>query len=480
MGRRYNPPPNWPKPPSGWTPPPGWKPDPAWGPAPSGWSLWVDSETKPPLRIFISYRRSDCQSQANGLHDGLSHRLRDASIFMDIDSIPAGVDFEQHIRREIETCDVVLVLIGDNWLDPRPGSSKRRIDESNDFVRLEIENALESPRVRTIPVLVEGARMPDMEELPKSIRRLARINAIEMDDMRWKSDLERLSRLLVTVQEQQQSGEPLGSPDVTRVATVVREPAASSRPVAQYAPPPPPPPAVAHSRPMTAPPPPPTAQRSPWQAFNAKPQTGWIAAILPLVTCGLGNFVPLLRAGLLRPHDPRKRWMLIGIGAALEVMAIVSFVVFEAAPTDKDGTPTGPVSGLGMGMIFLFLGTAVTFGIIYRNRPPELDAIEVEMARRNTREHYRRLAETNPGMARSINVGRPDVARALDDAGLVDLNMVSAQTLMQYGRLTKDEADRVVEQRMIAGRFVNVEQAITSAELSEGSAKELRELGVVT
>ena len=140
--------------------------------------------------IFISYRRTDCQAQANGLHDGLAHRLSNAHIFMDLDSIPAGVDFEDHIRDEISVCDVVLVLIGDNWLDPRPGSTTRRIDEPQDFVRLEVESALANPRVTTIPVLVEGATMPDPTELPESIQRLARINAFELDDRRWKADLD--------------------------------------------------------------------------------------------------------------------------------------------------------------------------------------------------------------------------------------------------------------------------------------------------
>jgi hypothetical protein len=144
-------------------------------------------------RIFISYRRNDCQSQANGLHDGLRHRLDRSKIFMDIDSIPIGADFEEHIRQEIEQCDVVLVLIGDEWLDPRPGAAMRRIDEPNDFVRLEIESSLQSEHVRVIPVLVEGAQMPQRDELPESIQRLARLHAFELSDSRWTSDIERLS-----------------------------------------------------------------------------------------------------------------------------------------------------------------------------------------------------------------------------------------------------------------------------------------------
>lgn len=148
------------------------------------------------LHVFLSYRRSDCQAQANGLHDGLSHRLPAANIFMDMDSIPYGVDFEEHIRSAIEQCDIVLVLIGDNWLDVSEATGRRRIDEAEDFVRLEVENALKLRSVRVIPVLVEGAVMPRAAELPESIRRLARLNAIELSDRRWKSDVERLARLL--------------------------------------------------------------------------------------------------------------------------------------------------------------------------------------------------------------------------------------------------------------------------------------------
>lgn len=154
------------------------------------------------LRVFISYRRSDCQPQANGLHDGLRHRLPGASVFMDIDSIPYGVDFEQHIRAEINKCDVVLVLIGDNWLDLAEATGRRRLDEPDDFVRLEIENALAVPSVRVVPVLVEGASMPRQSELPESIQRLARLNAIELSDRRWTSDLRTLAEVVDTLARQ--------------------------------------------------------------------------------------------------------------------------------------------------------------------------------------------------------------------------------------------------------------------------------------
>lgn len=146
-------------------------------------------------RIFISYRRQDCQPQANGLNYGLCHRLPRANVFMDIDSIVPGEDFEQHIRREIEACDVVLALIGDNWLDRPHGTEQRRLDRPNDFVRIEIESALRRG-VKLIPVLVEGAEMPRAEDLPESIRRLSRIHALELSDQRWTADMERLAGLI--------------------------------------------------------------------------------------------------------------------------------------------------------------------------------------------------------------------------------------------------------------------------------------------
>ncbi len=97
-----------------------------WGPAPPGWQLLARPETSPgerrsrrppkEKRIFISYRRGDCQPQAKRSTTACATAYKPAHIFMDIDSIPPGVDFEEHVRDEIEICDVVLVLIGDDWL----------------------------------------------------------------------------------------------------------------------------------------------------------------------------------------------------------------------------------------------------------------------------------------------------------------------------------------------------------------------------
>lgn len=327
--------------------------------------------------IFISYRRNDCQAQANGLHDGLAHRLGNARIFMDIDSIPAGVDFEQHIRQEIDGCDVVLVLIGDNWLDSRPGADVRRIDEPNDFVRLEIENALSNPRVRTIPVLVEGAQMPEAAQLPESIQRLARINAFDLDDRRWKADLERITVLLEGIGRHDREAstilpemappppppvQPLRSPSgQTWSNQPIPSPGWSSHPAG------PPPSMTPAAQPGVVGPstwpgnPPVSVQRT--GGF----EVGWVVAFLPVICCGLLNFVPLLRSGLIRPAQ---RWMLIGTGVGLEIVAILGFALVGTAPQDADGTPVGAASNVGVGLVLITMLCAVTLGIVYRKARP--------------------------------------------------------------------------------------------------------------
>lgn len=323
--------------------------------------------------IFISYRRSDCLAQANGLHDGLVNRLPDAKIFMDVDSIPAGVDFEEHIREAIDGCDIVLVLIGDNWMDARPGTETRRIDEPNDFVRLEIESALANPTVTTIPVLVEGAPMPEAATLPESIQRLARINAFELDDRRWKADLARITELLSGLKAKPagtQPPSPAMPPSPQQPQTQVNQPPAAppfgAQPPQTYSPPPPPQASVVHHTPAPAP--------QPWQGATASAPSGqtrggghavgWVCAFLPLLGCGLLNFVPLLRSGLIRPQQ---RWPLIGTGIALEAVAIVGFGMVGSAPTDADGTPIGAASTVGALLIILTVVAAVALGILFRN-----------------------------------------------------------------------------------------------------------------
>jgi hypothetical protein len=125
------------------------------------------------------------------LSDGLRSRFGEKSVFMDLDTLAPGVDFVERIQEAVGSCDVVLVLIGHDWLNMRNPDGVRRIDDPEDFVRLEVAAALER-QATVVPVLVEGAQMPTSQELPDDIRRLARHNAIELSDARWHYDVNRL------------------------------------------------------------------------------------------------------------------------------------------------------------------------------------------------------------------------------------------------------------------------------------------------
>jgi hypothetical protein len=148
-----------------------------------------------PRRIFICYRREDTSGYAGRLYDRLRSRFGEHDVFMDIDDIDPGADYGEIIDRVSRSIDFLVVLIGPHWLLARDQAGNRRLDEPDDFVRLEISAALERG-VLVIPVLVQGAVMPSAAELPMPLARLARRNAIELSDARWDYDADRLIRAL--------------------------------------------------------------------------------------------------------------------------------------------------------------------------------------------------------------------------------------------------------------------------------------------
>lgn len=148
-------------------------------------------------RIFISYRRDESAYPAGWLYDRLADHYDGGQVFKDVDSIKLGDDFVEVITRAVGSCDVLLALIGEQWLTITDAQGRRRLDDPNDFVRLEIEAAL-ARNVRIIPILVDGARMPTTEELPDSLARLARRQALELSPSRFDFDTGRLLRVLDT------------------------------------------------------------------------------------------------------------------------------------------------------------------------------------------------------------------------------------------------------------------------------------------
>lgn len=147
------------------------------------------------MNIFISYRRHDTAGEAGRLVDSLKQYFKEEEIFIDIDTIKPGLDFTDVIEESLKSCDILLALIGPNWLNLKDTNGKRRIDADNDFIRLEIAEALKR-KIQVIPVLVDGANLPATEDLPDDIKGLVRRQAYEISNKRWKYDVEELVKCL--------------------------------------------------------------------------------------------------------------------------------------------------------------------------------------------------------------------------------------------------------------------------------------------
>jgi hypothetical protein len=114
---------------------------------------------------------------------------------MDVDAIQPGRDFRKAIHENVGGCSVLLAMIGPDWLETRDADGARRLDNENDYVRLEIAAALKRD-IPVVPVIVRGARMPKASQLPEELRDLAYRNSVELTHARWKSDVQVLIRAL--------------------------------------------------------------------------------------------------------------------------------------------------------------------------------------------------------------------------------------------------------------------------------------------
>ena len=146
--------------------------------------------------VFLSYRRADTAGHAGRICDDLERHFGTPIVFRDIDSIKAGSDFVQALEAAIAEARVAIVLIGDTWLKEASDDGLPRLQDPEDQVRHEVAMALNARSLTVLPVLVEGASMPDEQQLPEPLRNLARLQAIELSDSRWEYDIERLARAL--------------------------------------------------------------------------------------------------------------------------------------------------------------------------------------------------------------------------------------------------------------------------------------------
>lgn len=129
--------------------------------------------------ILVNYRRSDSDLAAHLIFDILEEAFP-GHVFIDIDKIPKAAEFPGYLREVLAKCTVVLCLIGPNWLNARSAGGRRRLDDPNDWVRIEIETGLAGEGVGVLPMLLSGASMPDESELPDSLRPLVKRQAVEV------------------------------------------------------------------------------------------------------------------------------------------------------------------------------------------------------------------------------------------------------------------------------------------------------------
>lgn len=147
-----------------------------------------DSDATP--AIFISYRRDDSSDVTGRIYDRLVQHFGKQSVFKDVDSIPLGADFRKHLGDSVGRCDVLLTVIGRQWLIGDVG--QRRLDDIRDFVRIELEAALQRD-IPIVPVLVQAAPVPRVEDLPETLQSLVDRNGISVrPDPDFHHDMDRL------------------------------------------------------------------------------------------------------------------------------------------------------------------------------------------------------------------------------------------------------------------------------------------------
>jgi len=145
-------------------------------------------------KIFLNYRRDDTEGYVGRLYDHLNRRFP-GRIFRDVTELRPGEDFVDALAREGQSCQVLLAVIGRRWLSMTDATGRRRLDDPDDILRQEIAHALER-NVLVIPVLVGGATMPLIDELPPELARLGRRQALPISELDFEHDMERLFRTL--------------------------------------------------------------------------------------------------------------------------------------------------------------------------------------------------------------------------------------------------------------------------------------------
>src|SRR5262249_35394081 len=144
-------------------------------------------------KVFISYRRDDSAGHAGRVHDRLEREFGRDLLFMDVDAVPLGVNLVKTLSEEVAKCDVLLAVIGPNWLNARDEDNNRRLDNPHDFVRIEIGAALQR-NIPVIPILLDGTKVPKANQLPKELEELSLRNGLDIRHASFHNDVDRLIR----------------------------------------------------------------------------------------------------------------------------------------------------------------------------------------------------------------------------------------------------------------------------------------------
>lgn len=163
-------------------------------------------------KIFVSYRRQDASGEAGRLVDHLQEVFGDDSVFLDVETIEAGLDFIQAIEKALSSCKVLIAMIGPHWANMKDPQGNLRLFNKDDFIRIEISAALKRD-IRVIPVLVNGAMMPNPEDLPEDLQALTRRHAQELSSSRWKYDSDQLTSVLSKIIEHKPQPKPQPNPE---------------------------------------------------------------------------------------------------------------------------------------------------------------------------------------------------------------------------------------------------------------------------
>jgi hypothetical protein len=173
-------------------------------------------------RVFISYRRDESAAHAGRVYDRLAPEFGRGSLFMDVDAVRLGANFVQVLRDEVAKCDVLLAIIGPNWLNARDEAGNRRLDNQEDFVRIEIATALQRD-IPVIPILFDGAKIPKADQLPTDLEDLTNRNGVNVRNATFHSDIAPLIRELEGLSKTASTSRAAERPKSSRKATLTSE-----------------------------------------------------------------------------------------------------------------------------------------------------------------------------------------------------------------------------------------------------------------